>query len=82
MGNYTETVKEEADEVLGRKWGYEPIIHDPDSPDNMIPNPQSLQDYNQDYINRWLQKEYDSQALADAARAAQEADDNVTNIIL
>lgn len=62
MGVYTITIKDDADDVLGRAWGF-PAIEPEDK--------RTVKQFNQDYLESLVQKAYSAQVSAEAVQAAQ-----------
>lgn len=70
MSTYTITIIDDADAVLGRKWGYNAIN-------------QTVEDFNQSYLENWIQGEFNTQSSAEVTQAAQlAAIKSQTNIIV
>lgn len=64
MSTYTITVVDDADEVLGRAWGFPAIAPD---------DTRTVQKFNQDYLESLVQQAYSTQVSAEAVLAAQTA---------
>lgn len=67
MSTYTTQIIDDADAVLGQKWGYK------ENSNTLQPGVASptLQEFIQEYINKWLQSEYNAQFTTEAVQAAQ-----------
>lgn len=73
MGTYTITIKDDADEVLGRKWGFPAT-----GPDDT----RTVQQFNQDYLETLVQNDFNKQSSDEAVQAAQLAASKAQNSII
>lgn len=64
MGVYTITIKDVADEILGRKWGFLTIAPD---------DTRTVQQFNQDYLETLVQNDFNKQTSDEAVQTAQQA---------